>query len=54
VERKLHAEYFREYFAEIEARTIVVEQEYVDHDFLEDFAAYYARCFASYSRYCTL
>lgn len=31
---------------------MVVEDTYVDKDFLEDFAAYYVRCFASYSKIC--
>lgn len=52
VEAKLHAAYFEEYFAKLSAKTIVVEPEYVDHDFLEDFAAYYVRCFQHYSRKC--
>lgn len=37
----------------IAAKTIVVEPQYVDHDYLEDFAAYYVRCFEDYSRKCT-
>ncbi len=53
VKRKIQTEYFRGYFEELKAQTIVVETDYVDHDFLEDFAAYYVRCFATYSRYCT-
>ena len=50
---KLHCEYFREYFDALRARTIVVERGYVDRDFLEDFAAYYVRCFPSYRKTCT-
>lgn len=53
IRSKLHAVYFEEYFAKLSARTIVVEADYVDHDFLEDFAAYYVRCFQSYSRHCS-
>jgi len=30
----------------------VVENDYIDHDFLEDFAAYYVRCFSTYSKVC--
>ncbi|WP_437326231.1 hypothetical protein [Sorangium sp. So ce381] len=52
IDAKLHAVYFEEYFNQLQARTIVVEDGYVDHDFLEDFAAYYVRCFQPYSRYC--
>jgi hypothetical protein len=50
---KLHLEYFREYFKILGARSIVVENDYVDRDFLEDFASYYVRCFQSYARKCS-
>ena len=50
---KPHGEYFRSYFDHLQAKTIVVENEYVDRDFLEDFAAYYVRCFHDYPRKCT-
>jgi hypothetical protein len=53
IKAKRHAEYFKEYFATIGARTIVVENGYIDRDYLEDFAGYYVRCFRSYSRQCT-
>ena len=49
---KRHLDYFQEYFAEIGAKTIVVENGYVDRDYLEDFAAYYVRCFQRYERHC--
>ena len=50
VKRKLHLRYFTDYFAELVALTIVVEPGYVDHDYLEDYAAYYVRCFETYQR----
>ncbi|MCU0288478.1 MAG: hypothetical protein MUF15_19045 [Acidobacteria bacterium] len=48
-------EYFNEYLKsnDIEAKTIVVENGYIDRDFLEDFSAYYVRCFTDYKRKCT-
>lgn len=49
---KLHYRYFSDYFSELDAKSIVVESDYVDHDYLEDYAAYYVRCFESYER-CT-
>ncbi|MGH8556991.1 MAG: hypothetical protein ACRESZ_05915 [Methylococcales bacterium] len=49
---KLHAVYFQEYFNCIGAKTIVVEREYVDRDYLEDYAEYYVRCFQDYPRKC--
>jgi len=52
VEGKLHSVYFDEYFREIGAKTIVYEKEYVDRDYLEDFAGYYVRCFHPYAHLC--
>lgn len=54
VAAKTHLVFFEGYFkdASIAAKTIVVEWEYIDHDFLEDFAAYYVRCFEDYDRKC--
>jgi len=53
IESKIYVVYFEEYFDTLKARTIIVEYNYVDRDFLEDFAAYYVRCFPDYKRYCT-
>lgn len=54
VAAKTHLVFFEGYFqdASIAAKTIVVEWKYVDHDYLEDFAAYYVRCFEDYERKC--
>ncbi len=52
INRKYHIGYFESYFDKLEAQTIVVEYKYIDHDFLEDFAGYYVRCFNDYSRKC--
>ncbi|MEO5357508.1 MAG: hypothetical protein H7844_09445 [Nitrospirae bacterium YQR-1] len=49
---KLHIVYFAEYFDYIKAKTIVVEYEYIDRDFLEDYARYYVKCFKDYKRKC--
>ncbi len=53
IEKKLHAAFFEEYFDNLSAKTILVERQYVDRDFLEDFAAYYVRCFESIGRLCS-
>ena len=50
VRGKLHHQYFSDYFSELDAKSIVVESDYVDHDYLDDFAAYYVRCFENYKR----
>lgn len=46
--QKLHLVYLKEYFGYFEKKskiTIAVEWKYTDRDFLEDYAAYYVRCF---------
>jgi len=53
VKSKLHTTFFREYFDHTNAKTIVIEYEYVDRDYLEDFSAYYVRSFKPYKRFCT-
>ena len=53
IARKNHLTYFEEYFRVLKAKTIIVETPYVDHDFLEDFSAYYVKCFRSYDRFCS-
>lgn len=50
VREKLHHRYFSDYFTALNAKSIVVEEKYVDHDYLEDYAAYYVRCFERYER----
>jgi len=52
VKTKLHTHYFENYFKRVRAATIVVEREYIDRDFLEDFAGYYVRCFSEYKHKC--
>ncbi|HEB86846.1 MAG TPA: hypothetical protein ENI68_07520 [Gammaproteobacteria bacterium] len=51
--KKPHHHYFKGYCDFIGVKTIVVENDYIDHDFLEDFSAYYVRCFSQYRRFCT-
>lgn len=53
VSSKMHSLYFANYFDCVKAKTVLVENNYVDRDFLEDFAGYYVRCFADYPRKCT-
>ena len=52
VESKNHIAYFEGYFNEIGAKTIIIENDYIDRDFLEDFAGYYVRCFYPYKSRC--
>lgn len=50
---KLHLIYFEEYFKEIKAKIILVETNYIDRDFLDDYAGYYVKCFHCYEHRCT-
>ncbi len=36
----------------MKAQTLVVENDYTDGDYLDDFASYYVKCFRSYNRRC--
>src|SRR5215213_1147247 len=53
VHRNPRVQYLVEYLTKLGAWTIVIEYEYTDGDYLEDFVAYYSRCFAPYGRRCT-
>lgn len=52
IRAKRHTEYFEGYFAKLKAKTLLIERNYTDRDFLEDFAAYYVRCFGAYEKTC--
>lgn len=52
VEKQDRARYLFSYLSKLQAKTIVVEHDYIDRDYLEDFASYYARCFRQYDRHC--
>jgi hypothetical protein len=39
--------------AQIGCQTIIVEDEYIDRHYLEDYSEYYARCFPSHPRKCS-
>ena len=52
IKKKLHIIYFESYFAKLEAKTILIEEDYIDRDYLEDFSYYYVKSFKSYKRFC--
>jgi hypothetical protein len=52
IRAKRHTEYFDHYLKKLEAKTLLVERNYIDRDFLEDYAAYYVRCFPEYRKTC--
>ncbi|WP_053978171.1 hypothetical protein [Mangrovimonas xylaniphaga] len=49
---KRHLACFEDYFAHIQIATIIVEEDYVNRDFLEDYSSYYVRSFKEYKRDC--
>jgi hypothetical protein len=52
IKKNLRAEYFVEYLRALKARTLLIENDYIDKDYLSDFAAFYVSCFESYERRC--
>ncbi len=52
VARNQRAAFLARYLTAIGAKTLVVEKDYIDRNYLEDFAAYYVRCHAGYGRKC--
>lgn len=51
---KNHFKYLNRYLSssDMNAQTIIVEENYISKDFLHDFASYYALCFESYPKFC--
>jgi len=52
---KPQLEYILKYLAvdQIAAKTAVIESEYIDRHYLEDYSEYYARCFSEHPRQCS-
>lgn len=50
--REDRARFFFRYLSDLDAATILIEHGYVDGDYLDDYAAYYVKCFRRYSRKC--
>ena len=46
------AKFLARYMSDLGAATLVIEHEYVDRDYLDDYANYYAKCFTAYHRLC--
>lgn len=49
---KQHIKYLDVYLLSIGAKCAVIEHEYIDRDYLEDYTRYYSRCFKAYKREC--
>src|SRR5690348_388338 len=52
VTSKLGARYLYNYLSRLGARMIIVEPAYIDAGYLDDYAAYYVKCFKTYDRSC--
>ena len=50
---KRHLTYLSKYLAKLNPQTIVIENEYIDRHYMEDYVEYYARCFHQHSRTCS-
>lgn len=46
------ASYLFKYLEEIRAETMVAEYDYMDGDYLDDYASYYVKCYVRYKRRC--
>ncbi len=44
--------YLTDYLTDLGAKTLIIEPRYIDRAYLDDFSAYYARCFADYPKHC--
>lgn len=53
VAQKMHFDYLNAYLSDINVKTIIVENHYIDKDYLQDFAEYYLACFKKYEKTCT-
>ena len=54
IQIKNHFNYLSCYLSssEIDAKTIVIEEDYISKDYLHDYSAYYALCFEQYPKVC--
>ena len=54
IKQKTHYKYFLEYFSAIglDAKTILVEKNYISRAYFSDFSNYYSVCFKDYPRLC--
>src|SRR5436853_2771270 len=48
----LQLTYLGNYLAELGGKTVVIEGHYIDRDYIDDFALFYARSLRDYPNYC--
>ncbi len=49
---EIRVRYLDEYLAKLSAKTVIVEHQYIDRNFIEDYCGHYARCFNDYPKKC--
>ncbi len=52
VVQKRQVGYFFDYLTDLGAKSILVESDYIDKDFFDDFSRYYVKCFKTYGSRC--
>ena len=54
IKSKNHFRYLKGYLSAkgLDAKTIVIESDYISKDYLHDYASYYAYCFEKYPKFC--
>lgn len=51
--RKPQIEYIFNYLNDLKCKTILMESDYIDRDYLEDYSRYYVKCFDDYGERCS-
>ena len=49
---KIQIDYLDRYLLELKVKTVIIEDSYIDRDYLEDYVGFYSRSFHSYPRQC--
>lgn len=52
IQAKLQLDYIDSYLRALNCSKILIEEDYIDGDYLADYAGYYVRCFGAYGRRC--
>src|SRR5437667_11595749 len=44
--------YLERYVKQLQCKSIVIERQYIDRDYMEDHSVFYARCLSSFENFC--
>lgn len=53
IKKQRRFSYFAEYFQQCDAKCVVLEEQYVDRDYIQDYSRYYSLCFSEYPKFST-